>query len=179
MALVFSSRSWESSCLGLLLLDLSICGPPNCFPQSFKLTTVTFIKMTMLMISDMMIVIYQLSRASLLTLWTTKLWRSIVDNDNYQSDDDVLRWLFLAAKTSGFWHICDERWQRRSSRVTKCIRLLLLEFWTTKLWRSEVDDDDYHFRVMLMLVMSTKCLRLLLLLLVVHHSSSGFDLILV
>ena len=50
------------------------------------------------MISDMMIVIYQLSRASLLTLWTTKLWRSIVDNDNYQSDDDVLRWLFLAAK---------------------------------------------------------------------------------
>ena len=45
----------------------------------------------MLMISDMMIVIYQLSRASLLALWTTKLWRSIVDNDNYESDDDVLR----------------------------------------------------------------------------------------
>ena len=102
MALVFSSRSWESSCLGLLLLDLSICGPPNCFPQSFKLTTVTFVKMTMLMISDMMIVIYQLSRASLLTLWTTKLWRSIVDNDNYQSDDDVLRWLFFGWKNSWF-----------------------------------------------------------------------------
>ena len=35
----------------------------------------------------------------------------------------------------------------------------------------EVDNDDYHFIVMLMLVMSTKCLRLLLLLLVVHLSS--------
>ena len=54
------------------------------------------------MISDMMIVIYQLSRASLLTLWTTKLWRSIVDNDNYESDDDVLRWLFFGRKNKWF-----------------------------------------------------------------------------